>query len=159
MSTREPVSGTRLNETAMPHTHRRAAVTMGIKDLWSKALGDIKKKDAVPFSTLKGSTIGIDVSIWLHKYCHTDTVALHLNSEPKYAPTELLTKFQGNHRALVDEGITPYYCFDGFRHPMKKVAREERESKYNIAKQWLEDFYDDARNNRPIDDTRRESAM
>jgi 5'-3' exonuclease len=86
-------------------------------------------------------------------------VALHLNSEPKYAPTELLAKFQGNHRALVDEGITPYYCFDGFRHPMKKVARAERESKHNVAKQWLDDFYDDARNNRPIDDTRRESAM
>jgi hypothetical protein len=43
---------------------------MGIKDLWSQALGNIKKKDAVPFSTLKGRVVGIDVSIWLHKYCH-----------------------------------------------------------------------------------------
>jgi 5'-3' exonuclease len=132
---------------------------MGIKELWSKALGDIKKKDAVPFSTLRGTIVGVDVSIWLHMYCHTDTVALHLNSVPKYAPTELLAKFQSNHRALVNEGITPYYCFDGFRHPMKKVAREERENKYNSAKQWLDCFYDDARNDRPIDDARRESAM
>jgi hypothetical protein len=61
---------------------------MGIKDLWSQALGNIKKKDAVPFSTFKGRVVGIDVSIWLHKYCHTDTVALHLNSEPKYALTQ-----------------------------------------------------------------------
>ena len=90
---------------------------------------------------------------------HTDAVALRLNSEPKYAPAELLAKFQSNHRALVEEGITPYYCFDGFRHPMKKVAREEREHKHNVAKQWLDSFYDDGRNNRPIDDTRRESAM
>ena len=67
--------------------------------------------------------------------------------------------FKSNHHALVNEGITPYYCFDGFCHPMKKVAREEREKKYNVAKQWLDCFYDDARNDRPIDDTRRESAM
>jgi hypothetical protein len=38
---------------------------MDIKDLWSQALGDIKKKDAVPFSTFKGRVVGIDVSIWL----------------------------------------------------------------------------------------------
>jgi hypothetical protein len=67
---------------------------MGIKDLWNKALGDIKMKNAVPFSTLKGTIVGIDMSVWLHKYCHMDTVALHLNSDPKYAPTELLAKFK-----------------------------------------------------------------
>jgi hypothetical protein len=39
---------------------------MGIKDLWSQALGNIKKKDAVPFSTFKRRVVGIDVSIWLH---------------------------------------------------------------------------------------------
>jgi 5'-3' exonuclease len=60
---------------------------------------------------------------------------------------------------LVDEGIAPYYCFDGFHHPMKNVAREEQENKYNSAKKWLDCFYDDARNDRPIDDARRESAM
>ncbi len=71
MSNRESISGTRLNETPIfTNTYRRAVVTMGIKDLWSQALGNIKKKDAVPFSTLKGRVVGIDVSIWLHKYCH-----------------------------------------------------------------------------------------
>jgi 5'-3' exonuclease len=132
---------------------------MGIKDLWNKALGDIKKKDAVPFSTFEGRVVGIDVSVWLHKYCHTDTVALHLNSEPKYAPFKLLAKFKSNHHAMVNAGITPYYCFDGFCHPMKKVAREEQEKNYNVTRQWLDSFYDDARNNCPINDTRWQAAM
>lgn len=132
---------------------------MTIKDLWSKALGDIKKKHAVPFSEFKGITLGIDISVWLHKYCHTDIVALCLNSEPKYPPLELLAKLQSNHQQLTDANIRPYYVFDGFRHPMKKVARKQREKKYDAAKLWLEEFYDDARNNIPIDEERRESAM
>jgi len=132
---------------------------MGIKDLWSKLLGDIKKKDAVPFSAFKGSIVGIDISVWLHRYCHSDTVALCMNSEPKYKPTELVTKFQINHRSLVDAGITPYYCFDGFRHPMKVVARKERDEKKNKAEEWLSAFYRDGLENRPIDDARRELAM
>ena len=94
LSTRESKTWHKTQQDHIFHTHHRVAATMGIKDLWSKALGDIKKKDAVPFSTLKGTIVGVDVSIWLHMYCHTDTVALHLNSEPKYAPTELLAKFQ-----------------------------------------------------------------
>jgi hypothetical protein len=64
-----------------------------------------------------------------------------LNSESKYALTELLAIFQYNHHALVDDGIAPYYCFDGFHHPMKKVAWEEQENKYNVTKQWLHCFY------------------
>jgi hypothetical protein len=84
---------------------------------------------------------------------------LRLNSEPKYAQTELLAIFQYNHHALVDDGIAPYYCSDGFCDPMKKVAWEERENKYNVAKQWPNCFYNDACNDRPIDDARRESVM
>jgi len=132
---------------------------MGIKELWAQALGDIKKRPPVAFSTLKGSTIGIDVSVFLHRYCHTDPVALCMNSVPKYPPTELLAKLKSDHRALVDSGITPYYCFDGFCHPMKKVARVERDNKYNRAVQWLESFYTDAREECPIDTERRELAM
>jgi hypothetical protein len=60
---------------------------MGIEELWSKAVGDIKKKDAVPFSVLKGTIVGVNVSIWLHINCHTDTIALHSNWVPKCAPT------------------------------------------------------------------------
>jgi hypothetical protein len=88
-----------------------------------------------------------------------DTVVLCLNSEPKYAPTELLAIFQYNHHALVDDRIAPYYCSDGFCHPMKKVAWEEQENTYNITKQWLNCFYDDAHSDHAIDDARRESAM
>jgi hypothetical protein len=47
--------------------------------LWTKALGDIKNKDALRFSTLKGNIVGENVSISLHMYCHTDTVASHLS--------------------------------------------------------------------------------
>jgi 5'-3' exonuclease len=88
-----------------------------------------------------------------------DTVALHLNSEPKYAPTELLAKFKSSHHAMANAGITPYYCFDGFCHPMKKVAHEEQDKNYKITRQWLDSSYDDARNNCPINDTRRQAAM
>jgi hypothetical protein len=108
--------------------------------------------NAFPFSTLKGT-------IWLHKYCHINTVALHLNSEPKYAPTELLAKFKSNHHVMANAGITPYYCFDGFCHPMKKVAHGEQHKNYKITRQWLDSFYDDAWNNCPINDTRRQAAM
>lgn len=132
---------------------------MGIKDLWAEALGDIKKKPTAAFSSFKGCTVGIDISVWFHRYCHTEAVALRMNSEPKYPPTELLAKFKSDHRALVDSGISPYYCFDGYRHPMKKVARLERDNKHNKAKQWLDSFYADARANRPIEPERRDSAM
>ena len=91
-------------------THHRGQAAMGIKDLWAQALGDIKKSPTVAFSAFKGNTVGIDISVWLHRYCHTDPVALCMNSEPKYPPTELLAKFKSDHRALVDSGITPYYC-------------------------------------------------
>jgi hypothetical protein len=46
---------------------------------------------------------------------------------------------------MVNAGIiTPYYCFDGFCHPMKKVAHGEQDKNYNITRQWLDSFYDDA---------------
>jgi len=149
----------RIPESHISVAHRRRQAIMGIKELWAQALGDIKKRPPVAFSTLKGSTIGIDVSVFLHRYCHTDPVALCMNSVPKYPPTELLAKLKSDHRALVDSGITPYYCFDGFCHPMKKVARVERDNKYNRAVQWLESFYTDAREECPIDTERRELAM
>lgn len=132
---------------------------MGIKDLWPNLLDSIKKKDAVSFSTFKGKTVGIDISVWLHKYCHTDVVAMCMNSVPQYVPTELLAKLQSNHRLLVNEGITPVYVFDGFRHPMKKVARVERDMRKNEAKEWLDEFYADGRANRPIDENRRDQAL
>jgi hypothetical protein len=84
---------------------------------------------------------------------------LRLNSEPKYAQMELLAIFQYNHHVLVDDGIAPYYCSDGFCDPMKKVAWEEQENKYNVAKQWPNCFYHDACNDCPIDDARRKSVM
>jgi hypothetical protein len=80
-------------------------------------------------------------------------------STNKYPPTKLLAKLKSDHRALVDSGITPYYCFNGFCHPMKKVARVEQDNKYNKAKQWLESFYTDAREGRPIDVEKCELAM
>jgi hypothetical protein len=105
------------------HTlHCTALPPTWVSRICGAKLGHIQKNDAVAFSTLQGTTVGVDQSVWLHKYCHTDIMALCLNLEPKNAPTELLAKIQSNHHALVEEGITPYYCFDGFRHPMKKVA-------------------------------------
>ena len=83
-----------------------------------------------------------------------------MNSVPKHPPFELLAKLKSNHQQFIDAGIMPYCCFDGHRHAMKKVARKEREKKHDAAKRWLEEFYDDAaRNNRLIDEPRRESAM
>jgi len=47
-------------------TKPRVASTMTCRDLWVKVLTNVKKCK-VSLSTLKGSTIAVDISIWLHQ--------------------------------------------------------------------------------------------
>ena len=58
------------------HTHRRVAADMGINELWVPTLEQNKKAATVSFSIFQGIIVGIDLSVWLHKSCHTDTIAL-----------------------------------------------------------------------------------
>jgi hypothetical protein len=132
---------------------------MGIDELWSHALKGIKQLAPKPLNDARGAIVGVDISVWLHKYIHTNEAALCLSCVPKYPPASLLAKIRNLHSTFINAGIRPYYVFDGFRHLMKKVARTERDNKEKSAKDWLAQFYTDGASGVEIDDQRREAAM
>jgi 5'-3' exonuclease len=125
---------------------------MGIKDLWSEALGNINKQPSVPFTTARGNTIGIDISVWLHKNIHTDLNAQCLLAHPPYPPTNLVTSIKCLHKNLVKAGVIPYYVFDGSRHPMKSDTHQQRLEK---AREHIGNFYLRGRNGETIDEEHR----
>ena len=101
---------------------------MTVVDLWSYALKGSKAVHPVALNKLNGKTVGIDISIWMHRLCATDAVALCMTCRPRYLPSNALSLLQLWHNTLVNEGIKPYYVFDGCRHPMKSVARLKRDA-------------------------------
>jgi len=132
---------------------------MGTSDLWSEALGNINKQPSVPFTTAGGKIIGIDISVWLHKNIHTDLNAQCLLAHPPYPPTDLVTSIKCLHNNLVKAGVIPYYVFDGSRHPMKSVARQQRDKKLEKAREHIENFYSRGRNGEIIDEEHRIEAL
>ncbi len=79
---------------------------MTVQDLWSHALKGAKAVEPVKLHQLNGATIGIDVSIWLHRVCALDDVALCMTCQPRYPPTAAISSLKSWHNALVAEGIT-----------------------------------------------------
>lgn len=131
---------------------------MTVRDLWKHPLKKVKESK-VPLSTLKGKTIAVDVSIWLHQIVGVvDEVSLFLQNKPAYRPERLVRELRRRHKVLADAGLNPIYVFDGKRHPMKVVAREQRDTPLESAQEWLTEFYEKGKSGATISDQEREEA-
>lgn len=104
---------------------------MGIKDFWTHALEGIKSTDYIPFKDAAGKKFAVDMSIWLYKLVKTEPVALCLNSSPPYPPIQLLHVLRSWIQKIREDGPKLLFVFDGGRHLVKHVARDERESMHN----------------------------
>ncbi len=114
---------------------------MTVTNLWSYALKSVKAVTPTNFTDLNGKTIGIDISVFLHRVCASETVALCMLCQPRYPPTNVILVLKSWHNALTSNGIKPYYVFDGHIHPMKSVARQKRDSDKQKSLNWLEQLY------------------
>ena len=119
-------------------TRHNTRKTMTVADLWSYALKSAKGAKPTNFTELNGKTIGVDISILLHRVCATEAVALCMCCQPQYPPTNAISVLESWHHALTSVGIKPYY---GHRHPMKSVARHKRDSAKQKSLDWLEQLY------------------
>ena len=66
--------------------------------------------------------------------------------KPPYKPHAFLDSIKKRHQYLIDIGVTPFYVFDGARHPLKLV-KEDREDKIKQANIKIESFYARVKNN------------
>lgn len=106
---------------------------MGIKsDFWKIALFPAKDQShnpSKPLHSLRGLTIAVDLSTWLHAAIVIDPIPLKLlfdPNKPVYC-NEVISFFQRRHDILVEHfGIKVIYVFDGAEMPLKKVAKKER---------------------------------
>lgn len=81
------------------------------------------KKHKVSLSTLTGSTVAVDISIWFHQILGIiDEVAINVQMHLPYQPVRLVREMERRHKTLVDAGLKPLYVFDGRHHSMKDVA-------------------------------------
>jgi 5'-3' exonuclease len=132
---------------------------MTCSDLWTKLLQNVKKHKA-PLSTLNGSTVAVDISIWLHQILGIiDEVAINVQMHPPYQPVRLVREMKRRHKILVDAGLKTIYVFDGRRHSMKDVARENRDSPLESARKWLNEFYSKGLAGESISDEERDEAL
>ncbi len=99
------------------------------------------------------------MSPWLYQCSAIKEVLLCWFSKPQYEPTALLREIQRRHNMLTDLGITPFYVFDGSRHPMKVVARQSRDKKLASARDYLNSFLEKGRRGDPITDDDRKRAL
>ena len=98
---------------------------MRINQLWTHCLPGVKKKPSIKFNTVKGKTLAIDISGWLHQLC-SSTNALLLTCAPKHPPNDVIATLKLWHQILTKHCIIPCYVFDGCRHPMKSKTNEDR---------------------------------
>ena len=132
---------------------------MGVKDLWQHCLEGVKKGSRKTFSQCKGETVGVDISIWLHTFCNTESVTLCMNSQPPYPPTNIIASLQNVHLSLTQHGIHPLYVFDGCWHEMKSVARANHDKQHDAAVDSLQQFYVRGRTGEVISETDRSNAL
>ena len=132
---------------------------MTVQDLWTHPLKKVKESK-IPLSTLKGKTIAVDISIWLHQIVGViEEVSLFILNKPAYQPDRLVRELRRRHKVLDDAGLNPIYVFDGKRHPMKVVAREQRDTPQESAQEWLKEFYEKGKSDATISDQEREEAL
>ena len=90
---------------------------MTVQDLWTHPLKKVKESK-IPLSTLKGKTIAVDISIWLHQIVGViEEVSLFTLNKPACRPDRLVRELRRRHKVLDDAGLNPIYVFDGKRHP------------------------------------------
>ena len=106
--------------------HSMSSKTMTINQLWGQAMPGVKKKSAVNFDTASNQRIAIDFNCWFYGSCAKPQNALPLNCNPSYPPTELIKTLSTWHQSMLGHNVTPYYVFDGRKHPMKRNTHLDR---------------------------------
>lgn len=125
---------------------------MGVKDLWKTYLPGIKSLLPRSLNELAGLTIGVDISFLLHAITRSEEVCYYLASMPAYPPPHLQAKLNYYYVTLMKHAKEVVFVFDGARHDMKHVARQNRDNPMRLATDIITSFltkcrsYEDAEN-------------
>ena len=105
---------------------------MGIKGLWTDALGLFNASQYETIAVIaqkqaegKRLTLAVDISIWLNKYCMSETDKIATTCNPPYPAPDLLHKIQEIHREIT-KYINLIYVFDGRPNELKDATRAGR---------------------------------
>ena len=107
---------------------------MGVKELWTKALGQFRDEDLRYLHSLADKRVVIDTSAWVHRLDPRHDVAYARSSEPCYAALGVKTSFAAKHRAMTELGFKCIYVFDGKTPDIKKLENERRRKEAEHAK-------------------------
>jgi len=99
---------------------------MGVKDLWTHALGLFKNKPHELLSKSKGLRIAIDVSVFMNKTNGREVTQLATTNEPPYPSPDVIEWLSRHHPMIVEAGVTPVYVFDGPAPEVKKLEKNHR---------------------------------
>ena len=100
---------------------------MTIKQLWECWIPGVKSNPTVSFDVASGQDIAIDFNCWLHGSCSQPLNALCIVNDPPYPPTDIVKTIELWHAKMLEKNITPYYVFDGRKHPMKLNTHNDRQ--------------------------------
>ena len=120
---------------------------MTVDFLWQEALfpsKDIRRNGWKSLSELKGRTLGVDLSYWLHKALVQSTVAikLHFDTEP-IKPVEIIEYLDTNYRICYKElDIKLLFVVEGNATYQKRLgAAESRRASRDTARKAIEQFF------------------
>ena len=99
---------------------------MKIKQLWECWVPGVQSNHTVSFDAASGQVIVINFNYWLHGLCSQPLNALHIVNDPLYPPTDIIKTIELWHTKMLEKNITPYYIFDGRKHPMKLNTHKDR---------------------------------
>ena len=113
---------------------------MGVDDLWTKVLTNVKKRNKVDITEFPGKRFGVGISIWMHQVCILKEVVYCLISSPRYYPESFLQDMKEKHNKLVQNGLILYCVFDRRNHTIKLVKKTQNADIYK-AKQDISSTY------------------
>ncbi len=123
---------------------------MGVNFLWQHFLCPAKRSSWKCLHDLNGTTIGVDLSYWLHMALAQDTVAMKLEYDRKnqIAPEEILSFLSKRYEICSELGIRLVFVIEGNEPDLKKdVARILRqqtkakaEEEYKLFMKKCEDY-------------------
>ena len=110
---------------------------MGVKQLWTDALGLFSETPHRDISDFAGMTLAVDLSIWLNKLCSSSVDKLATTCRPTYPAPDLLQNIQCLHDIL-SEHVNLVYVFDGKATKLKDATRQARISaRCNNGADWF----------------------
>jgi hypothetical protein len=102
---------------------------MGVEDFFSvfELIGEKGKGRKNSLNMLRGKLLGVDISMWFHKMCHSDEFAERFHLYPPVSMEYLVRKqLKILYLYFKHFNIDLVFVFDGARNPRKKITDDNR---------------------------------